>query len=128
MGYGALIRDGVALAKRITGGADGVLTTVTQRRAAARDGYGDPIGADVVTTYEAIVESKTRTYRTSSGEEAVSQHTVSFLEPVDLRAGDELTAPGGVHGQIIDIGGLMDPAAAGGRFVTVVHLGYRVGG
>jgi hypothetical protein len=117
MGLDALIRSGVAMAKRLT---SDLQATVSHAAYLSRNEYGVP-------TYEAavdrpaLVEMKSRWLRRTEGSEIVARATVTILENVTVTVLDKITLPDGSTGPILDVQGLADPVS--GLFYAQVFLG-----
>lgn len=124
MDLAKIVRDGVALADRLTSdNGNGGLQTIVKHQSATRGTYGVTLGSAV--NRLALVDEKTRKVRSSSGTEAESSHTITFLRRVTITVDDRITLPDGRSGAILDIAGFTDPAS--GRYVTTVALGIRDG-
>lgn len=115
MGLDALIRSGVALAKKVTASLQ---VTVTHEAWTGSDGYG-------LATYAyprkrlALVERKQANIRTAGGETVLSRCMVLFLEPIKANGADGRTEPIDTRdriilpdettGPILAVNGMIDP-------------------
>jgi hypothetical protein len=130
MGLADIVRNGVALANRLT--AD-LQAEVTHEAWTGQDDTGAPTYASAKTR-TAIVERRQRLRRSPSGQELMSRHVVAFLapiaangaadrqEPIDPR--DRITLPDGSTGPIIDVVSTVDSESATGHgYMYEVYLG-----
>jgi hypothetical protein len=69
---------------------------------------------------EALYERKQQRIRMLDGTTRIAVGTLTFLDPVTVRAGDQFTLPDGSTGYVLDAGGLETPE---GSPVTQVFLG-----
>jgi hypothetical protein len=118
MGLDAIVRRAVAKANTITASLQ---VEVTHEARTGQDTYGAPTFAAAVAR-PAIVERKQKLIRDTNGQERLSQHKVTFLQPVTLDVRDRITLPDGTTGPILDIAGLVD-AGTNAPYYAEVLLG-----
>jgi hypothetical protein len=131
LGLGALLRKGVALADKITGGSDGVQDDVTLYPWTGTGTYGEPTyGAGV--PISAFIEDRMVTRNEAGGDEISSRTVLTIMrpitpngatgrrEPLDTR--DKIVLPDGSTGPILAVNGPNDPTTHA-PFVYEVILG-----
>ncbi len=121
MGLGSILRSAIATANSITGGTDGLQVDVTVEAFDSYDGYGKPTYGSSE-TISCVLEQKTRFMRAPGGQEVVSKHCLTFVQPVEIGPKDRITLPDGSTGPILDIEGVMDSETSR-AFCTEVTLG-----
>jgi hypothetical protein len=85
------------------------------------DAYNKPTYSSAV-TYSCVLEQKTRLVRTPGGQEVMSKHLLTFVQPVEVGPKDRITLPDGSTGPILDVNGVMDSETER-PFCTEVLLG-----
>lgn len=127
MGLLDVLRNGVALANKITAPLQGI---VSYQRAGVPDGSGGIIPGAVV-QLRAIIDWKQRQVRTISGILTTCRASVTFLDISALNAAtdgqgigdmDTIVLPDGTTGPILDMSGFID-AETGHPLATEVFLG-----
>lgn len=115
MGFSSSIRNGVALANKLTKDLQVVVSFYAW---IGTDDTGGPRYADPISVL-AVVEDKHRTRRFSNGQEVVQKAVITILvpmnsngasgrsEPIDPR--DKFVLPNGTTGPILDVSGIVDP-------------------
>lgn len=125
MALNDIIRKGVATAKSVT---KSLQADVTLEAWTGNDGVGGSTFASAV-TFPALVERKQKMIRTSTGEQALSTHSVLFIGPVDdngadgrqepIDPRDKITLPDGTTGKIVGVETVVDPATGAGYYQQV---------
>lgn len=127
-GFADLVRSGVALADSLT---TTLQPSVTHEAWTGNDGEGGYTYATGVSR-AALVERKQKMVRSSTGEEVMSTHVVTFLrpiaaqgtsgrqEPIDPR--DRITLPDGTRSSILSINAFIDKDTGRG-YLHEVYLG-----
>lgn len=118
MGFDALVRNGVAMADRLT---TDLQASVTHQSWTGYTDEGVPSYATAVTR-KALVDWKQKQVRTLAGTVTVSRAEVTFLRPVVVDEKDRIVLPDGTTGPILDMAGFVDPATGVG-YTTAVFLG-----
>jgi hypothetical protein len=130
MGFDTLVRNGVALADRMT--TDLQVTIQIYPWIGTNDNGGPLYGSAV--SMKAIVEEKEITRRLSTGQEVTQQAEITIprpvaangaterREPIDPR--DKILLPSGLTGPILDVNGMVDPTTNQPYMFTVI-LGWR---
>lgn len=119
MGFAKLIRDGVALANKMT---EDIQAKVIHRAYLSSTGSGKKLYSPDVSR-PAIVDWEQRQIRTLSGNLSVSRATVTFLDPsVVVDDNDIIILPDGTTGPILDMSGFID-SGTGHPYLTKVFLG-----
>ncbi len=132
MGLDDILRNGIALAHRITGD----LQVQVQHSAwIGTDVYGKNTYAAAVDR-RAIVDYKQRLTRQLNGQEIVQVATITFLEPIEdngaegrrepVDTRDRMVLPNGQTGPIVEVSGPMDPNTSNPYMLTV-GLGAQSG-
>lgn len=119
MGFADLVRNGVALANRMT--ADLQVEVVHESVIGHSRPYNKPEHGEPVVR-SAIVVRKMRVVRNAEGAEVVSGATVTFLSDVVVAEGDRITLPDGATAPVVAVGGLADPST-GRPYLPEVALG-----
>lgn len=105
MGLDDLVRSTVALASSIT---RDLQVDVTYEAFDSANATNQPT-YDSAVTKRAVVEKKARMVRTTTGEEKLSQASVTFLVPFALDLRDRITLPDGTTAPILNVKGVYDP-------------------
>jgi hypothetical protein len=124
MSFGSLIRNGVALADKLT--RNGALQSVIHvRRAASQDGYGNNIPGTTETVL-ALVDYTAQVIN-SEGESINIAATVTILDRnIDpIAPEDEITLPNGYVGPIISTPGAMNDPSGDEPFYQKIMIGKR---
>jgi hypothetical protein len=117
MGLGDILRTGIAIADRVTGGSGGLQGTVLLY---PWEGSGDYGEADfgIAIPVDAIIDERQYKRRLKSGDDVIQRAEITILrpiapngaenrrEPIDTR--DKIVLPSGYTGPILDIDGPHD--------------------
>ena len=114
----ASLASAIAQAKNATADIRVSVTRVTR----VFDGRGK-VTSSTTTTPSCIVTSSSAIIKQADGQEVQSKHSLLILERIDVKETDVFTLPGGETGPVVQINGLEDSLAGGGRYFTEVLLG-----
>ncbi len=119
MGLDAIIRNGVAIADKITKPLQGTVTRqVWSGQVNGVDQY------DTTLEERCLVDRKQRIIRTIDGQETACRALLTYVQPVLVGLHDRITLADGTTGPILDVNGLEDAGDDLHRaFVTEVFLG-----
>ena len=123
MGLGSIVRRAVAIADRVTGGADGVQVQVTHHVKNGQAVDGTKTFATGVAVM-ALLEDSQRRFVSPTGNEQVARGVLTFLSDITVARDDEFTMPDGYRAPVLLVQGLTDPTTARG-FVIQVFLGWQ---
>lgn len=101
-----VLRKGIQIANKVT---KSVQTVITHTARTGDGGVGSPAYAAPVKR-PAIAEKKLRQVKTTEGVEVMSNLTITILDPtVIIKPMDVITLPDGTTGEVINVGGFVDP-------------------
>lgn len=125
------LRSGVATARAITLSFH---VNVTIQQWIGQNSFGKAEYADTL-TLKALVEQKSKSFKTRDGQEAVSKSYIAILEPITpatptgdntrenpIDERDVITLPDGTTGPILDVTGFLD-GGTGVPFFSEIYLG-----
>lgn len=139
MGLASIVRSAVAVANRVTGGADGLQVEVSHEAWIGNDKNGGPRYDPTPRLRMAIVDLTGRQQSSMTGKVFMQRASVLFLEPVEIHGATDriepfdqrdrivlpngTTLPNGVTGPLYEVvGGVVDPTT-GLPFLTELRFG-----